>query len=53
MIQTTPAMRILVAVEPVDSRRGIDGLGAFCRRHFEEDPLAAARSSSPTDAEFP
>ena len=27
MIQITPQMRILVAIEPADFRRGIDGLG--------------------------
>ena len=31
MIQLTPQMRILVAVEPVDFRRGIDGLARLCR----------------------
>ena len=40
MIQTTPAMRILVAVQPVDFRRGIDGLAAFCRQYLEEDPMS-------------
>jgi hypothetical protein len=32
MIRITPHMRILVAVEPVDFRRGIDGLARLCRR---------------------
>jgi transposase len=31
MIQVTPQMRILVAVEPVDFRKGIDGLAGICR----------------------
>ena len=31
MIQITPQMRVLVAVEPVDLRKGIDGLAAVCR----------------------
>ena len=31
MIQVTPQMRILVAVEPADFRRGIDGLAKLCR----------------------
>ena len=31
MIQVTPQMRILVAVEPVDFRKGIDGLSRLCR----------------------
>ena len=35
----TPQMRILVAIEPADFRRGIDGLGALCRQHFRENPL--------------
>ena len=34
MIQTSPSMRILVAVEPVDFRRGIDGLAAICRQQL-------------------
>ncbi len=29
-----PQMRILVAVEPVDFRNGIDGLGGVCRRQL-------------------
>ena len=39
MIQITPHMRILVAVEPVDFRRGIDGLAALCRQVLASDPL--------------
>ena len=31
MIQIAPQMRILVAVEPVDFRKGIDGLAGVCR----------------------
>jgi transposase len=31
MIQITPQMRLLVAVEPVDFRLGIDGLARRCR----------------------
>jgi transposase len=30
MIQITPQMRILLAVDPVDFRKGIDGLAAVC-----------------------
>jgi transposase len=40
MIALAPQMRILVAVEPVDFRNGIDGLGGVCRRHLHEDPLS-------------
>jgi hypothetical protein len=39
MIQITPQMRVLVAVEPVDFRRGIDGLSQVCRASLSEDPL--------------
>lgn len=39
MIQITPHMRILVAVEPVDFRKGIDGLAALCRQALSSDPL--------------
>jgi len=31
MIQITPQMRILMAVEPVDFRKGSDGLAALYR----------------------
>jgi len=39
MIQITPQMRILLAVEPVDFRKGIDGLAALCRQALSSDPL--------------
>lgn len=39
MIQTSPTMHILAAVEPVDFRRGIDGLAAVCRQQLERDPM--------------
>ena len=42
MIQLTPQMRLLLAVEPVDFRKGIDGLVAVCRQRLAEDPLAGA-----------
>ena len=34
MIQITPQMRIVVAVEAVDFRKGIDGLARLCRDGF-------------------
>lgn len=40
MIQITPHMKILVAVEPVDFRRGIDGLAAVCRQAMNTDPFS-------------
>jgi transposase len=39
MLQLTPQMRILVAVDPVDFRRGIDGLCAVCRQILSDDPF--------------
>ncbi len=42
MIQVTPHMRILVAVEPVDFRRGIDGLALLCRAVLKEEPMSGA-----------
>jgi transposase len=40
MLQITPQMKILVAVEPADYRRGIDGLARLCQQAHHEDPFA-------------
>jgi len=40
MIQVTPHMRILVALEPADFRRGIDGLARSCREELQSDPFS-------------
>jgi transposase len=40
MIQISPTMRILVAVEAVDFRRGIDGLAQLCRITLGADPFS-------------
>lgn len=40
MIQLTPQTRILVAVEPVDFRKGIDGLAQICRQRIASDPFS-------------
>jgi hypothetical protein len=42
MIQVTPQMRILVAVEPADFRKGIDGLARLCRKELGSDPFSGA-----------
>lgn len=42
MIQITPQMRVLVAVEAVDFRRGIDGLAQRCRAVLGEQPMSGA-----------
>jgi len=42
MMQIGPHMRILVAVEPVDFRRGIDGLCRLCREALGSDPFSGS-----------
>ena len=39
MIQLSPQMRVLVAVEPADFRKGIDGLAGVCRQVLSTDPM--------------
>ena len=39
MLQLTPHMRLLVCVEPIDFRKGIDGLVRICRETLAEDPF--------------
>ena len=43
VIQITPQMKILVAIEAVDGRKGIDSLARLC----EEKPSALFRSDPP------
>lgn len=38
MLQVTPQMRILVCIQPVDFRKGIDGMAAICRNRLRADP---------------
>jgi transposase len=40
VIQVTPQMRILVAVEPADFRKGIDGLTRVAREELKADPFS-------------
>jgi transposase len=42
VLQITPQMRVLVATEPADFRRGIDGLARLCRERLTEDPFSGA-----------
>lgn len=39
MIQITPQMRILVAIQPADFRKGIDGLVRLCKDTLQQDPF--------------
>jgi hypothetical protein len=40
MIQITPQMRVVAAVDPVDFRRGIDGLARLCKDVLKHDPFS-------------
>jgi hypothetical protein len=40
MIQITPQMHVVAAVEPVDFRRGIDGLARLCKDVLKHDPFS-------------
>jgi transposase len=40
MIRITPQMRVLVAVEAVDFRKGIDSLAQLCRDKLASDPFS-------------
>jgi hypothetical protein len=42
MVQLTPQRRVLLAREPTDFPRGIEGLAALCRQRLGEDPMAGA-----------
>jgi len=42
MIQITPQMKILLALEPIDFRQGIDGLAQACRERLQADPFTGA-----------
>jgi transposase len=42
MIQLTPQSRIFLATEPVDFRKGIDGLAAVGRQVLGDNPLEGA-----------
>ena len=40
MLQITPQMKILVALAPVDFRKGIDGLVQLCKATLQQDPMS-------------
>ena len=42
MLQITSGMKILVAIEPADFRRGIDGLARLCQEALRHDPFTGA-----------
>src|ERR1700749_2283114 len=40
LIQITPQIRSLVAVEPIEARKGIDSLAQLCREKLAADPFS-------------
>jgi transposase len=42
MVQLSPQSRIFLATQPVDFRKGIDGLAGVCRQVLHEHPLSGA-----------
>jgi transposase len=40
LIQITPQLRILVAIESIDGRKGIDSLAQLCRERLDADPFS-------------
>ena len=40
LIQITPQLRILVAVEAIDGRKGIDSIAQLCREKLDVDPFS-------------
>ncbi len=42
MLQLTPQSRIFLATQPLDFRKGIDSIAAFCRLNLSLDPLCGA-----------
>ena len=40
MLQITPQMRGLVAVKPIDGRKGIDSLACLCQQELGADPFS-------------
>jgi hypothetical protein len=55
MIQVTPQVRVLVAVQPVGFRKGVDGLARLCRTCLASDPFSGTvfvNSAHPRDTRF-
>ena len=56
MIQIAPQIRILVAVEAIDGRKGIDAIAQLCREKLNADPFSGClfifRTRRGTASEF-
>lgn len=42
MLMLPPGSRVFLATDPVDGRKGIDGLSVMVRSQFGQDPLSGA-----------
>jgi len=40
MLQITPQHHLMLAVQPIDFRKGIDGLMSLCKQHLKHDPFS-------------
>jgi transposase len=40
LIQISSQVRILVAIEPIDGRKGLDALAQLCREKLDADPFS-------------
>ena len=41
MLLITPQHRLLLAIEPIDFRKGIDSISSVCKQKLAEDPFQA------------
>lgn len=42
MLQVSVHSKIYLAIEPVDFRRGVDGLASICRQHLGQNPMSGS-----------
>jgi transposase len=42
MLQITPQQKLIIAINPIDFRGGIDAIAAVCRQQLDENPLSGA-----------
>ena len=42
MLQLTPQMKILVAIKPLDFRKGADSIAAYCKYQLQHEPYSGA-----------
>ena len=42
MLQITAQSKIFLAIQPIDFRKGMDGIAALCRQKLDSDPMNGA-----------